>query len=85
MKINLSKWGNSAAIRIPKPILEKLNIDDSNIRDISFDVDIEGNKLILRKKQAKTKFEILAEQSKGEKLNPKIESDWGRPVGKEVW
>jgi len=85
IKINLAKWGNSAAIRIPKKILEKLNIDSNNFENISFDVDIEGEVLILKKKQEKTKFELLAEQSKGERLNPKIDIDWGNPVGKEVW
>ncbi|MDI9475683.1 MAG: AbrB/MazE/SpoVT family DNA-binding domain-containing protein [Natronincolaceae bacterium] len=85
IKINLAKWGNSAAIRIPKKILEKLNIDSNNFENISFDIDIEGEVLILKKKQEKTKFELLAEQSKGEKLNPKIDIDWGNPVGKEVW
>ncbi|MCF6465432.1 AbrB/MazE/SpoVT family DNA-binding domain-containing protein [Clostridium sp. Cult2] len=85
MKINLAKWGNSAAIRIPKTILDELNIDSNNFENISFSIEIEGEKLILKKKQGKTKFEILAEQSKGEKLNPKIDIDWGNPIGKEVW
>lgn len=85
MKVNLAKWGNSAAIRIPKIILEELNIDSNNFENISFNINIEGGKLILEKKQEKTKFEHLAEQSKEEKLNPKIDIDWGNPVGKEVW
>ncbi len=85
MIINLSKWGNSAAIRIPKAILDKLNIDSSNFESICFDIDIEGEKLILSKKQEKTKFELLVEKSEGEKLNPKIDIDWGNSVGREVW
>ncbi len=85
MNINLVKWGNSAAIRIPKKILDKLNVDSTNIENISFDVNIEGDKLLLIKKQNKTKFEFLAEQSDGEKLNPKIDIDWGNPIGKEEW
>ena len=85
MDTNLSKWGNSAAIRIPKAILEELNIDSSNFENISFNMDVEGNKLILNKKQEKTKFELLAEKSKGEKINPKVDIDWGISVGKEVW
>ena len=85
MKTNLAKWGNSVAIRIPKIILEELNIDSSNLENISFDMEIEGDKLILRKKQEKTKFELLAERSKGEKINPKVDIDWGDPIGKEVW
>lgn len=85
MKVNLAKWGNSAAIRIPKKILEELKLDSSNYENISFVVEIKDDKLILRKKQDKSKFELLAEQSAGEKTNPKIEIDWGNPVGKEVW
>jgi len=85
MHTNLSKWGNSAAIRIPKAILEELNIDSNNFENISFNMDVEGNKLILKKTQGRTKFEVLAEKSKGEKLNPKIDIDWGEPVGKEEW
>ena len=82
---NLSKWGNSAAIRIPKAILDELKIDSNNFENISFDIDVEEGKLILKKKQEKTKFELLAEKSKGEKINPKEEIDWGNPIGKEVW
>ncbi len=32
MKLNLAKWGNSAAIRIPKIILDELNIDSNNLK-----------------------------------------------------
>jgi antitoxin MazE len=85
LKIKLTKWGNSAAIRIPKTVLEELNINYNVIENVSFVVNIEGDKLILKKNQEKTKFELLAEQSEGEKLNPKIDIDWGDPIGKEVW
>ena len=85
MKIKLTKWGNSAAIRIPKTVLEELNINYNVIESVSFVVNIEGDKLILKKNQEKTKFELLAEQSEGEKLNPKIDIDWGDNIGKEVW
>lgn len=85
MKTNLAKWGNSVAIRIPKVILTELNIDSNNIENISFEMDIKGDQLILSKKQEKTKFEILAEKSKQVQTNPKDEIDWGDPVGREVW
>lgn len=85
MNTNLCKWGNSAAIRIPKAILEELSIDSNNFESISFNMNVEGNKLILKKKQEKTKFELLAEKSQDEKINPKIHVDWGKPIGKEEW
>ncbi len=85
MRINLAKWGNSAAIRIPKTVLDELNIDSTNLENVSFSVDIEGDRLILKKKIEKTQFELLAERSTGEKLNPKVNVNWGKSVGKEVW
>jgi len=85
MEVNLAKWGNSTAIRIPKDLLKKLNIDETNFENVSFSIDVKYDMLILKKKQNKTKFELLAEKSKGEKLNPKENIDWGEPVGKEVW
>ena len=85
MNTNLSKWGNSAAIRIPKKILEELNIGSNNFENVSFNVDVEGDKLILKKQQEKTKFELLAEKSDGEKINPKVDINWGHPIGKEEW
>ncbi len=85
MRLNLAKWGNSAAIRIPKTVLDELNIDSTNLENVSFSIDIEGDRLILKRKLEKTKFELLAERSTGEKLNPKVYVDWGKPVGKEVW
>lgn len=85
MDINLVKWGNSAAIRIPKKILDKLNIDSNNMENISFDVNVKGDRILLIKKQNKTKFELLVEQSDGVKMNPKTDIDWGNPVGKEEW
>ena len=85
MRLNLAKWGNSAAIRIPKTVLDELNIDSTNLENVSFSIDIEGDRLILKRKLEKTQFELLAERSTGEKLNPKVCVDWGKPVGKEVW
>ncbi len=85
MNVNLVKWGNSAAIRIPRKILDELNVDSTNLENISFDINVEGNKLLLSKKQNKTKFELMAEQSEGEKLNPKVDINWGSPTGKETW
>ncbi len=85
MRLNLAKWGNSAAIRIPKTVLDELNIDSANLENVSFSIDIEGDRLILQKKLKKTQFELLAEKSNGEKLNPKVNMDWDKPVGKEVW
>ena len=84
MEITLSKWGNSAAIRIPKKLLSELNIDDNNLEAVSFNVRMESGEMVLKKLLKKTKFELLAKKNEG-KLNPKLPLDWGEPVGKEIW
>ena len=43
-----------------------------------------STKLFLKKKRKKTKFELLAKKSQGEKMNPKDPIDWGESVGKEI-
>lgn len=55
------------------------------MENISFDVNVKGDRILLIKKQNKTKFELLVEQSDGVKMNPKTDIDWGNPVGKEEW
>ncbi len=35
MRVDLAKWGNSAAVRIPKQILERLNIAIGDALDLS--------------------------------------------------
>lgn len=39
MKVSLAKWGNSAAVRIPKQLLEKLSIAIGDELDISANED----------------------------------------------
>jgi antitoxin MazE len=85
MYVNLVQWGNSAAIRIPKIVLEQLNVDSTNLVDVSFELSVEGDRLLLTKQQNKTKFQILAEQAINKQYNPKEDIDWGEPVGKEIW
>ncbi|MDD4773901.1 MAG: AbrB/MazE/SpoVT family DNA-binding domain-containing protein [Eubacteriales bacterium] len=51
MIIRLAKWDNSVAIRIPKKILRELNIGSGDIYNIAFNAAVEGNRLILTKKQ----------------------------------
>lgn len=45
MKLKINKWGTSAGIRLPKPLLELLNV---NVGD-KFDVVINDTKMTLTK------------------------------------
>lgn len=43
MRIKIAKWGNSAAIRLPKAVLELLQVREGN----ELDVVIEGDRLVV--------------------------------------
>lgn len=77
-QVAVRPWGNSQGIRIPKNILEKLNI---NISD-TLQIGIENDAIVLRKAfKHKTFEERMAE------FDGKIsicDFDWGEPAGKEL-
>lgn len=54
MRLVVNRWGNSAGIRLPKQVLQKLKID---IND-EMDYKIEGEKIILEKVKTVPEFTI---------------------------
>ncbi len=52
MQVQIKKWGNSAAIRLPQAFLSQLNISDND----SLDIEINDNTLVLR--PAKVKYDL---------------------------
>ncbi len=78
MYTTIQKWGNSQAIRIPKAILEKLNISERDKVEIKVE---KGNIIIKPVKKHKTLEERIAEYKGDYKCR---EWDTGNPAGKEV-
>ena len=77
-QVALKQWGNSLGIRIPKSILAELDIDDSDMLQIS----VENNAIVLRKSfKHKTFEERMAEYDNNISV---CEYDWGEPQGKEI-
>lgn len=74
----IRSWGNSQGIRIPKDVLDRMQLKISDVLDI----EIEGDAIVLRKQFVhKTFEERLAE------YNGKIsvsDFDWGEPAGREL-
>jgi len=77
-QVAIRAWGNSQGIRIPKDILNKLNLKSSDVLDIL----VKDDTIVLKKAfKHKTFEERLAE------YNGKIEItefDWGEPKGREM-
>ena len=80
MQAQIVKWGNGQGIRIPKSILQDLDI---HINDYCM-ITVEGTRIVLEKTFHHQTLEERA-QSYGGKLGPYEAFDWGEPEGREVW
>ncbi len=78
MYTTIQKWGNSQAVRIPKSILEKAQLKESDQVEIKVH---EGNVLIIPVKKRRTLAERIAEYEGNYEGQ---EWDTGKPVGKEI-
>jgi antitoxin MazE len=80
MKTQLAKWGNSLAVRIPKPVALAAQLKTGD----DLEVDVEGpGRVRIRKPKRKPTLEELISGITSE--NQHSETDWGEPVGKELW
>ena len=77
--MQLSKWGNSLAVRIPASCSKDLGLEEGTQLDISV---VEGG-LLLRPCRRTYTLEELLEQVTPENIHG--ETDWGPPVGRESW
>lgn len=76
----IQKWGNSQGIRIPKFILEQVDLDTNS--DVSISVT---NDSIIIKKAAKKHIPLAERFADYTGEAQSGEYDWGEPQGKEVW
>lgn len=80
MQATIVKWGNSQGVRLPKMLLESVNLSDND----PVEIVAEGDKIIIQKSAGRPK--TIQELFVGyEGTYEPHEIDWGEPVGKEVW
>jgi len=72
-------WGNSQALRIPRAMLDALNIREGD----EVELVIEDGRLNVRPISPKLTLESLVAQITPENCHEEL--DWGKPVGNEVW
>ncbi|QGU00467.1 hypothetical protein SYNTR_1873 [Candidatus Syntrophocurvum alkaliphilum] len=77
MYTTIQKWGNSQAVRIPKAILEMLEIGENDKVEMKVH---DGNLVIIPVKKHKTLKERIAEYEGDYQCG---EWDTGKPKGKE--
>jgi len=72
-------WGNSQALRIPREMLDALQISEGD----EVEMVVEKGHLTVRPLNPKLTLESLVAAITPENRHKEI--DWGRPVGNEVW
>jgi antitoxin MazE len=80
MQTELSRWGNSLAVRIPKQTLTKAGVKEGDRLEIAVAEDGE-----IRLSAARPKLTLGSLVSKITKANRHGETDWGGARGKELW
>ncbi|AEN91932.1 hypothetical protein BMWSH_5054 [Priestia megaterium WSH-002] len=73
-KVQVKNWGNSQAIRIPKNILEALNLDVDSLLEIT--VDEENKSIVLKMDDGLTPYQKL--MLKGSKTKERKQIVWDR-------
>lgn len=80
MESRIQKWGNSNGIRIPKNLLDSLDLKSDDLVDIKK----EGEKIVISKKRVqKISLKERIASYKGPNLCNEFE--WDEPAGKEIW
>ena len=80
MRTKVQKWGNSLAVRIPKAFAVEVGLE----RDRDVELSVQGGCLVVAPPPGPsyTLDELLAGVCPS---NLHRETDWGAPIGKEVW
>ena len=79
MKTRVQKWGNSLAVRIPKPFAEGAGLRESSEVEVEL---VEGE---LRVAPVRRRYRLNELLSKVTNRNRHPEIETGPPVGKEAW
>jgi antitoxin MazE len=77
MRVSLAKWGNSLAVRIPKAVADSARLREGQDMDIA--ASKAGDILLRRRKNLRELVNAITPK------NRHAATDWGPPVGKEVW
>jgi len=80
MRSRIKKWGNSLALRIPKPIADEIGLQ----QDVPIDLSLRDGKLLISPiVESKITLDELLEQVTEDNIHGEVET--GPAVGKEVW
>jgi len=79
MHVRVQKWGNSLAVRIPKPLAKDAEVTEGTVLNLA----VSDGKVVATPVERKLSLRELL--SRVNKKNLHGEIDFGRPVGREIW
>lgn len=79
MKVQVQKWGNSLALRIPKSFAVETHIEEGSTVEMTLAKD----GLLMKPTKNEVTLESLLERVT--EVNVHTEVDFGKPKGREVW
>ncbi len=80
MKVRVQRWGNSLALRIPKPFAEDVNVRQGTLVDLSLS---DGRLIAVPVRRKKPSLKSLL--ARVTDANRHAAVDFGQPVGRESW
>jgi antitoxin MazE len=80
MHVRVQKWGNSLAVRIPKPLAEDAEVKEGTVLNLAVS---EGKVVATPVKKKKQSLKQLL--AKVTRKNLHAEVDYGPAVGREIW
>ena len=80
MHVRVQKWGNSLAVRIPKPLAQDAEVKEGTVLNLA----VSDGKVVATPVQ-KRKLSLRPLLAKVNNKNLHAEIDSGRSVGREVW
>lgn len=81
MKVQIQKWGNSAAIRLPTAVLGQVGARPGD----RLDMRTEEGRIVLVPSARQFKLEDLLAGITAENLPAAEDTDFGPPQGREAW
>ena len=80
MHVRVQKWGNSLAVRIPKPLAEDAEVKEGTVLNLA----VSEGKVVATpvEKRKQSLRQLLAKVTR---RNLHAEMDFGASVGREIW
>ena len=80
MRVRVKKWGNSLALRIPKPFAADAGVAEGTVVDVSVS---EGRLVAAPLRARRVRLRDLLDKVTRANLHDEV--DTGAPVGREAW